>query len=476
MTLSRILILLVLIAAPMLGATRAEAYPAVSSTVFGCGSGYAASCPVQGGTPSLMGPYGSAQAACTSINAAYYNGGAGGVCGVDSVGNGQHHCKLQFGAGPCAPQFVAGEKQEWTCPSGGTLQGNQCVCPEGHTDTGSSCTAPEACAGDEFRRTATEPCEKKCPVQQGNGPHWFPSGVSRFCAVRKDYATEIGYYDTLGLGVDPEAGIRCMYKAEGRSSICADVGEGMKCETPVTVGIGEMCGAAWADPQEDPPECAQGDMYCRTSGLCPQGFVGGEFNGERLCVKQGEAVSVVPRKDSSLVPPGAPTPPPVPTDPATGQPVEVDPNKQVVVAIGPGAGAGGVGNPGGGGGGGGGTGDVITCGLPNTPKCKIDETGTPTGSGAFNAADAAADSARDALKGVPEQVVGNKDDTSWGFGISLPTGCTNPPALVLPRANLNWTADLCQFEPEIHAVMTFLWALLTLGGITDMVRRTVAGG
>jgi hypothetical protein len=105
---------------------------------------------------------------------------------------------------------------------------------------------------------------------------------------------------------------------------------------------------------------------------------------------------------------------------------------------------------------------VITCGLPDTPACKIDETGMPD--------QAQIDSAMDRTKGTkiykdiedmaanPEQKLPAHPVINWAF--VLPTGCAVIPlpafAPIIPQV------DVCQFQPMFHDLMSIVWLL---GGI-----------
>lgn len=128
--------------------------------------------------------------------------------------------------------------------------------------------------------------------------------------------------------------------------------------------------------------------------------------------------------------------------------------------------------PGGGGGGGSGTGDVITCGLPDTPKCKIDETGTPTGEGAFDGVGGQVDGAASTHEGVISgwgSNTGNKPEWTWAF--ALPTGCN---ALTLTGFGLS--VNVCQFQAPIHDLLSLCWIVATIFGCTALVFRTINAG
>lgn len=68
--------------------------------------------------------------------------------------------------------------------------------------------------------------------------------------------------------------------------------------------------------------------------------------------------------------------------------------------------------------------EIITCGLPDTPPCKIDETGTPT-SGDFSAPGAAITAEKD--KGVKAiEDAGKRTSLPWSWTWALPQGACSP--------------------------------------------------
>jgi len=105
---------------------------------------------------------------------------------------------------------------------------------------------------------------------------------------------------------------------------------------------------------------------------------------------------------------------------------------------------------------------------------KVKEDGTPT-TGDFTTANTKLGEAETALKGVPtEAAKTDGKDTGWKIGFSPPSGCTNPAAFAMPKVNL--VADLCRWEPQIGAFMSFVWYLLTLGSCLSMIRGAMVGG
>lgn len=110
----------------------------------------------------------------------------------------------------------------------------------------------------------------------------------------------------------------------------------------------------------------------------------------------------------------------------------------------------------------GGGGD-ITCGLPGTPACRIDETGTPTGEGALASADSDLTSARNAQIAAQNALTGANKVTSIGltFGITLPTVECADPTFAIPGTGKNLVVPLCAKQADVNAVMTWFAYVLT---------------
>jgi hypothetical protein len=114
--------------------------------------------------------------------------------------------------------------------------------------------------------------------------------------------------------------------------------------------------------------------------------------------------------------------------------------------------------------------DPITCGLPNTPPCKIDESGTP--SSATIDRDAVNTSKGDALEQITD--IGAIQAPAWSWSFSLPTSCS---ALnVGPFAGRTVVVDLCEYQPMIHDIVSLLWAAFTVWACIGMVGRTFSTG
>lgn len=112
--------------------------------------------------------------------------------------------------------------------------------------------------------------------------------------------------------------------------------------------------------------------------------------------------------------------------------------------------------------------EIITCGLPDTPACKIDEGGTPPPDDPFEQNPG---SWFDPIRGVfanPEVA-----DTSWSFTFQLPTGCQ--VLTVGPFLTQTVTVDLCQYQPMIHDFMSIVWLMTGVWVCIGMVGRTLGG-
>lgn len=100
--------------------------------------------------------------------------------------------------------------------------------------------------------------------------------------------------------------------------------------------------------------------------------------------------------------------------------------------------------------------EIITCGLPDTPPCKIDESGTPPpGDANF---DAASNEIEVFKSGLYEALQTKLDEIvhEWTWTFQLPTGCASLQfdTRVGPVVEI----DMCQWQPMIHDIMSMLWA------------------
>lgn len=118
--------------------------------------------------------------------------------------------------------------------------------------------------------------------------------------------------------------------------------------------------------------------------------------------------------------------------------------------------------------------DIEVCGLPGTPACKIDETGTPEAKQDTSEADA-----KKAYKPL-EDFVANPTSAlptfptiNWAF--TLPSGCA-PIALPAFEPWLQ-EIDVCAFQPMFHDLMSFVWVMGGIfGAIGTFWRNTFSQG
>lgn len=112
----------------------------------------------------------------------------------------------------------------------------------------------------------------------------------------------------------------------------------------------------------------------------------------------------------------------------------------------------------------------ITCGLPDTPPCKIDETGTPDGQSQVSASDSAFNEWKQNSKDAIEQATG-KSDSDWGWKINIPV----PAASCAPFqfAELG-SIDMCPQLAYGRTATSFLWGILALVYCWRRVGETIS--
>lgn len=111
---------------------------------------------------------------------------------------------------------------------------------------------------------------------------------------------------------------------------------------------------------------------------------------------------------------------------------------------------------------------TITCGLPDTPKCKIDETGTPADKAAtFTQAETELDAQKTAaIAEVAKAAV--IPAPAWSFTFALPTGCSSYATGIK-----NIVISVCSFQSTFHDLMSMIWAAVTAFAMMGMVGRTI---
>lgn len=112
--------------------------------------------------------------------------------------------------------------------------------------------------------------------------------------------------------------------------------------------------------------------------------------------------------------------------------------------------------------------ESITCGLPGTPACKIDETGTKVDKGtAFDQAKTDIDTAKtDATSAIDSAAT--LTAPGWTFAFNLPTGCA-PYATGLRGFIMN----ICPYQSTIHDLLSLVWVSATAFALIGMVGRTI---
>jgi hypothetical protein len=114
--------------------------------------------------------------------------------------------------------------------------------------------------------------------------------------------------------------------------------------------------------------------------------------------------------------------------------------------------------------------EQANCGAPGQPKCGIDETGTPSGQGALSQAEGL-------LGGLPGEATGKLNDAKqlqspgWTWSFEFPSGCT---PFVFPAFN-NFVINVCEWQPQIHALMAMMWIMAAVFLCVRMVFTTISG-
>lgn len=111
--------------------------------------------------------------------------------------------------------------------------------------------------------------------------------------------------------------------------------------------------------------------------------------------------------------------------------------------------------------------EQAACGAPGQPKCQIDETGTPTGTGEFDSGKTALDTNKDSVKTAIDGAA-NIQVPAWTFSFALPTGCT-----AYNTGIKGFVMNPCQYQSTIHDLMSMVWAAVTAFCIIGMVGRTI---
>jgi hypothetical protein len=117
--------------------------------------------------------------------------------------------------------------------------------------------------------------------------------------------------------------------------------------------------------------------------------------------------------------------------------------------------------------------EIKTCGLPGTPPCKIDESGTPAPPTQNPQGDAAgAISSWKTCLLAPTTCFPALPSLNWGF--TFPSSCAPIPTPAF--APFLTQVDVCQFQPIIHDLLSMVWAACGLFAAVGMVGRDARGG
>lgn len=121
-------------------------------------------------------------------------------------------------------------------------------------------------------------------------------------------------------------------------------------------------------------------------------------------------------------------------------------------------------------------GEDLECGLPGTPACKIDETGTPDPipeTQAQQDADNALSDTKEFFDGL-QTALPELPSLNWTF--SLPTGCStiDMPGFSADVPSLG-SINMCQYQPMVHDLMSMIWAGVGLFVAIGMVFKESTG-
>lgn len=111
---------------------------------------------------------------------------------------------------------------------------------------------------------------------------------------------------------------------------------------------------------------------------------------------------------------------------------------------------------------------VVVCGLPDTPACKIDETGTkPDAGDTYTQPKTELETAKTSATSAIADAA-NIATPAWSFTFQLPTGCA-PYVTGIKGVILN----VCQYQPVMHSLLSAIWAAATVFCMIGMVGRTI---
>jgi hypothetical protein len=119
---------------------------------------------------------------------------------------------------------------------------------------------------------------------------------------------------------------------------------------------------------------------------------------------------------------------------------------------------------------------IEVCGLPNTPPCKIDETGTDTGATAANDATTKINAAKDAAVAQVEGIV-QPTGLGWAFSLPLPEGACSAFSITTNRFGTHEFFTVCGNSNVELMRQLWAWAvgIMAAGYIWWRVNETIQG-
>lgn len=115
-------------------------------------------------------------------------------------------------------------------------------------------------------------------------------------------------------------------------------------------------------------------------------------------------------------------------------------------------------------------GEDLECGLPGTPPCKIDETGTPgTDEANFDKGEEEIENFKSGLFAKVQEKL-DEITHEWTWTFALPTGCAalQFDTQVGPVVQI----DMCEWQPMIHDIMSMVWAAAGVFGAMMIFLRS----
>lgn len=343
--------------------------------------------------------------------------------------NALQDCRWTFNGGTALT--TRGRILPFSCPSPNVIQNGQCVPPQ------TQCPAAGTAAGTHNFTVgwSYSPTAGSSTI----APPSFPSGT---VSIGGCLAT-VGSVQECYRSSQPSA--QGLYR--------------LSCDYDLT-HTGESGAPSTSTPDPNAPEPAPN---------CPG--TSGTVNGVPVCLESG-----------------TPTPPTFPTPPVVGNPIPGNPNAPGTSpdpsSFDPTTGAGSSsppGSPGAGGGSGGAGGTTVPsaggggsgegentgpkeCGTPGRPKCQIDETGTPDGTGT----EITDEQVNQYVADRTEQMEKKQEGWDFGWTLDLPQGACQP--WTVGARGLSMTFDWCPYLEQMRALLGWFYMMITAVAIYGSFR------